>query len=66
MMLYLYSMSDLNILPKGLSEPEFYCDLVYKFGKKSAGTNNFSAQLIKIISHCKNIGYDIDELRQTA
>ena len=29
-----------------LSEPEFYCDLVYKL-KKIVGSNNFSAQFIK-------------------
>ena len=54
------------LLPQGLSEPEFYCDLVYKFGKKSAGTKTFSAQLIKMISHRKHVGYVIDILRQTA
>ena len=43
----------------GLSEPEFYGDLVYKL-KKIVGSNNFSAQLIKIISHYKKIGYNIN------
>ena len=41
-------------LRQGLSEPEFYGDLVYKF-KKFVGSNNFSAQFIKIIS-LKKIG----------
>ena len=49
----------------GLSEPEFYGDLVYKF-KKIVGSNNFSAKLIKIISHDKKIGYNINVLQQTA
>ena len=40
----------------GLSESEFYGDLVYKL-KKIVHTNNFSAQFIKIISHYKSIGY---------
>ena len=49
----------------GLSEPEFCGDLLYKL-KKIAGTNNFSAQFVKIISHYKKIGYNISVLRQTA
>ena len=44
-----------SILRRGLSEPEFYGDLVYKL-KKIVGSNNFSAQLIKIVSHYKKIG----------
>ena len=40
-------------------------DLVYKF-KKIVGSNNFSAQFIKIISHYKKIGYNINVLQQTA
>ena len=54
-----------SLLPQGLSEPEFYGDLVYKL-KKIVGSNNFSAQFIKIISHYKKIGYNIDVLQQTA
>ena len=41
-----------SLLRKGLSEPEFYGDLVYK-SKKKVGSYNFSAQFIKIISHYK-------------
>ena len=54
-----------SLLGQGLSEPEFYGDLVYKL-KKIVGSNNFSAQFIKIISHYKNIGYNINVLQQTA
>ena len=54
-----------SLLRKGLSEPEFYGDLVYKL-KKIVGSNSFSAQVIKIISHYKNIGYNINVLQQTA
>ena len=43
----------------------FYGDLVYKL-KKIVGSNNFSAQFIKIISHYKKIGYNINVLQQTA
>ena len=41
-----------SLLCQGLSEPEFYGDLVYKL-KKIVGSNNCSAQFIKIISHYK-------------
>ena len=54
-----------SLLRQGLSEPDFYGDLVYKL-KKIVGSNNFSAQLIKIISHYKKIGYNINVLEQTA
>ena len=54
-----------SLLRHGLSEPEFYGDLVYKL-KKIVGSSNFSAQSIKIISNYKKIGYNINELQQTA
>ena len=54
-----------SLLRQGLSEPTFYVDLVYKL-KKIVGSNNFSAQFIKIISHYKKIGYNINVLQQTA
>ena len=54
-----------SLLRQGLSEPKFYGDLVYKL-KKIVGSNNFSAQFIKIISHYKKIGYNINVLQQTA
>ena len=54
-----------SLLRQGLSEPDFYGDLVYKL-KKMVGSNNFSAQFIKIISHYKKIGYNINVLQQTA
>ena len=34
--------------------------------KKIVGSNNFSAQFIKIISHYKKIGYNINVLQQAA
>ena len=34
--------------------------------KKIVGSNNFSAQLIKIISHNKTIGCSVDVFQQTA
>ena len=38
---------------------------MYKL-KKIVGSNNFSAQFIKIISNYKKIGYNINVLQQTA
>ena len=54
-----------SLLRQGLSEPDFNGDLVYKL-KKIVGSNNFSAQFIKIIFHYKKIGYNINVLQQTA
>ena len=48
-----------SLLRRGLSKPDFYGDLVYKL-KKIVGSNKFSAQFIKIISHYKKIGYNIN------
>ena len=47
-------------------ELKFYGELVYKL-KKIVGTNTFSAQFSKIISHYKKIqfGFNINVLRQT-
>ena len=39
-----------SLLPQGLSEPDFYGDLVCRL-KKIVGSYNFLAQFIKIISH---------------
>ena len=39
--------------------------MVYKL-KKIVGSNNFSVQFIKIISHFKKIDYKINVLQQTA
>ena len=48
-----------SLLRQRLSEPEFYGVLVYKL-KKIVGSNNFSVQFIKIISHYKKIVCLID------
>ena len=39
--------------------------MVFKL-KKIVGSNNFSAQFIKIISNYEKIGYNINVLQQTA
>ena len=54
-----------SLLRQGLSEPEFYGDLVYKL-KKIVGSNNYSAQFIKTIFHYKKIGCNINILQLTA
>ena len=43
-----------SLLRQGLSEPEFYWDLVYKL-KKIVGSNKNSAQFVKISSHYKKM-----------
>ena len=54
-----------TLLLQGLSEPEFYGDLVYKF-RKINGKYDFPYHFKKIIVRYKKIGYNIDVLRQTA
>ena len=54
-----------SLLRQGISEPDFYGDLVYKL-KKIVGSRDFSAQFIKIMSHYIKIGYNINVLQQTA
>ena len=54
-----------TLLHQGLSEPEFYGDLVYKF-KKIVGSVDFSDQFRKIIVRYKRIGYNINIMRQSA
>ena len=46
------------------SEPEFYCDLVYKF-KKIRGMTDFSDQFRKLMRY-KSIGYNLNVMRQSA
>ena len=52
-------------LHQGLSEPEFYGDLVYKF-KKIEGRADFSNRFRKIIVRYECIGYNINIMRQSA
>ena len=54
-----------TLLLQGLSEPEFYGDLVYKF-RKIIGKNDFLYHFKKIVVPHKNIGYNINVMRQTA
>ena len=54
-----------SLLQQGLSEPEFYGDLVYKF-KKIRGMTDFSDQFRKIILRYKRNGYNLNVMRQSA
>ena len=54
-----------SLLNQGLSEPEFYGDLVYKF-KKIRGMTDFSDQFRKMIMRYKRIGYNLNVMRQSA
>ena len=54
-----------TLLLEGLSEPEFFGDLVYKF-RKIIGKNDLPYHFKKIIVRYKKIGYNLDILRQTA
>ena len=56
-----------NMLPdtKGLSKPEFFGDLVYKF-KKIVGRADFSDRFRKNIICYKRIGHNMTIMRQTA
>ena len=49
----------------GLSEPELYGDLVYKF-KKIVCRTDFSDQFRKIIIRYKRIGYNLNVMRQVS
>ena len=59
-----YSVSLKTLLQQGISEPEFYGDLVYRL--KNLGKSNFSEQFRKLINRYKRIGHSLDIMRQTA
>ena len=54
-----------TLLREGLSEPEFFGDLVYKF-KKLIGRNDFSFQFRKIVTRYRRICYNLNVMRQSA
>ena len=64
-LIYRFQVGLKSLLRQGLSEPEFYGNLVYRL-QRIVGSNYFSAKLIIIISHYKKIGYNINVLQQTA
>ena len=52
-------------MQQGISNPEFYGDLVYKF-KKVIGNPNFSDLLRRIVKRFRRTWYNLDIMRQTA
>ena len=56
------SVSLKTLLQQGISEPEFYGDLVYRF-RKIVSKSNFSEQFRKLINRYKRIGYSLDIMR---
>ena len=64
-LVYKFNVGLKTLLHQGLSEPEFYGDLVYKF-KKIVGRVDFCDQFRKIIVRYKRIGYNINIMRQPA
>ena len=60
-----YNVRLKTLLLRGLSESEFYGELVYKF-RKIIGKYDFPYHFKKIIARYKKIGYNIHVLRQTA
>ena len=60
-----YNVGLKTLLLQGISEPEFYGDLVYKF-RKIIGKNDFPYHFKKIIVRYKKIGYNVNVMRQTA
>ena len=60
-----YYVSLKKTYAQGLSNPEFYGNLVYKF-KKIIGNPNFSDLFKRIVNRFKRAGYTSDIMRQTA
>ena len=54
-----------SLLHQGLSEPEFYGDLVYKF-KKIRGMTDFSDRFRKFIMRYKRIGYNLNVMQKSS
>ena len=54
-----------SLLHQGISEPEFYGEIVYKF-KKIRGMTDFSEQFRKLIMRYKRIGYNLNVMQQSA
>ena len=53
-----YNVSLKTLLQQGISESDFYGDLVYKF-RKIVGKSNFLEQFRKLINSYKRIGYSL-------
>ena len=64
-LIYNFNVGLKTLLREGLSEPEFYGDLNYKF-KKLIGRKDFYFQFRKIITRYRRIGYNLNVMRQFA
>ena len=60
-----YNVSLRKLLQQGISEPEFYGDLVHRI-RKIVGKSNFAEQFRKLINWYKRIEYNPCIMRQTA
>ena len=60
-----YGVNLKTLLQQGISEPEYFGGLMYKF-RKNAGKSSFSGQFRKLINRYKRIGNSLDIMRQTA
>ena len=60
-----YNTGVSSLLQYGLSQPEFYGDLVCKY-RKIVGKTEFSDQFEKLIMRYKCRGYNVDVMRQSA
>ena len=60
-----YNVGFKTLLLQGLSEPEFYWNLVYKF-RKIIGKNDFLYHFKNIIVCYQKNGFNLDILQQTA
>ena len=54
-----------TLLGEGLSEPEFYGDLVNNITERLIGSKDFSFQFRKIITRYRRIGYNLNVMRQS-
>ena len=64
-LIVIYNIRLKSLLHNGISEPKSYGNLVYKF-KRIVGKPNFSDQFKNIIKRYKNVGYNLDIMRQSA
>ena len=60
-----YNIGLKTLLQQGISEPKFYCDLVYIF-KRIVGKSNLSDQFKKVVKRYIRFGYNLDIMRQSA
>ena len=60
-----YNVGLRTLLSEGLSEPEFYGDLVYKF-KKLKVINGFSFRFGRVVARCRRVGCSLNVVRRSA